>query len=508
MKELLEQYELLRWYDRLRQETNRKFFPLYGCEKRYLVLMGGGGSGKSIFAGRKLLERLITEPGHRILVCRKIAKTLPESCITQLLRQIRQINLPQYNTGLFCYNKTEGKLTYLPNRNEIIFSGLDDSEKIKSIYGITGIWIEEATELSEQDFTQLDIRLRGKTNWYKQIILTFNPISVTHWLKKRFFDRTDKEAKVLVTTYKDNRFLDKAQKKVLESFSQTDPYFYAVYCLGQWGATGKTVFDAAAITARLRSLPSPYAVGDFTVEYNALTVEKYAFTPCKNGMTVIFEPPCPTLSYCIGCDTAGSGADHFTAQVLEISTGRQAAVFWGKLEEDEYARQLYALGRYYRNALIAIEVNYSTYPAKELLRLGYTHQYLRSSGDSASGKPTDKLGFVTNALTRPQIIGNLIRVMRGSIELISHKQTLEEMLSFIRTASGRAEAAAGAHDDLVMALAISYHVRELYLTQTLCTPKEPDDLTGWSEDRMEDYENAAPAERQRLLNQRLKEELL
>ena len=112
------------------------------------------------------------------------------------------------------------------NGSEILFAGLDDVEKLKSIYNITGIWIEEASELLEGDFNQLDIRLRGKTKYYKQIIITFNPISIMHWLKRRFFDRKDKRARVHESTYKDNRFLDEEAIRTLESFKETDEYYY------------------------------------------------------------------------------------------------------------------------------------------------------------------------------------------------------------------------------------------------------------------------------------------
>lgn len=73
-------------------------------------------------------------------------------------------------------NRTDMRINF-PNGSEILFSGLDDVEKLKSIYAITGIWIEEASELDEGDLNQLDIRLRGETRFYKQIILSFNPIS-------------------------------------------------------------------------------------------------------------------------------------------------------------------------------------------------------------------------------------------------------------------------------------------------------------------------------------------
>ena len=80
----------LRWHSRLLATSNESFFPLYFDQHRYLVLMGGGGSGKSIFAGRKVLERITSEPGHRWLVCRKVAKTLRESCFQQLIGQLSE----------------------------------------------------------------------------------------------------------------------------------------------------------------------------------------------------------------------------------------------------------------------------------------------------------------------------------------------------------------------------------------------------------------------------------
>src|SRR5699024_11467616 len=66
------------------------------------------------------------------------------------------------------------------------------TEKLKSITfpkgELTDIWIEEASEILEEDFNQLDVRLRGK-GAHKQMVLTFNPVSVLHWLKLRFFDK-------------------------------------------------------------------------------------------------------------------------------------------------------------------------------------------------------------------------------------------------------------------------------------------------------------------------------
>ena len=74
-------------YKKLQESSNETFLPLFFDTHRHLVLMGGGGSGKSIFAGRKLIERADSEAGHRFLVVRKVAKTLRESCFDQLRAQ-------------------------------------------------------------------------------------------------------------------------------------------------------------------------------------------------------------------------------------------------------------------------------------------------------------------------------------------------------------------------------------------------------------------------------------
>lgn len=127
------------------------------------------------------------------------------------------------------------RFTHLPTGNEIILHGMDDQEKIKSIAGITSVWCEEATELEEVDFNQLELRVRGETSNYKQFIVTFNPISETHWLKGRFFDVQDNEVMTLTTTYQDNCFLDADYVKHLTERVRSNANLYKVYVLGEWG---------------------------------------------------------------------------------------------------------------------------------------------------------------------------------------------------------------------------------------------------------------------------------
>lgn len=135
----------------------------------------------------------------------------------------------------FVINKQEMRFTHTPTGNEILCSGMDDPEKIKSIAGITSVWCEEATELDELDFNQLELRVRGETDHYKQFIITFNPISDQHWLKRRFFDAPDDEVYILHTTYKDNSFLDKDYIYHLTERVKSNANLYKVYVLGEWG---------------------------------------------------------------------------------------------------------------------------------------------------------------------------------------------------------------------------------------------------------------------------------
>jgi phage terminase large subunit len=446
--------EALSWYYNLAQTSNKAFMPLYGCKSRYLVLMGGAGSGKSIFAGRKIIERCIDYP-HRILVARKVGRTLRESCFAQIVGQITK----HYDLSQWRINKSDMVITYTGTGAQIIFVGLDDAEKHKSIYNITSIWIEEASEITEADFDQLDMRLRDETECYKQIILSFNPIDINHWLKHKFFDRKSEDVTTSRTTYKDNRFLPRESAAVLEAYKDTDPYLYTVYCLGEWGVYGKTIFDKAKIADRRQRIPEPVKSGLFSYADDGLKLSEIKFIEETGGDIRIYRQPEPYKPYVLGADTAGEGSDYFAAHVLDNTTGEQVAVLHGQYDEDIFTRQIYCLADHYNGALVGIEANFSTYPIKELTRLGYLRQYIREREDTLTGKIVPSYGFKTTSITRPVILSGLVEIVRDHIDLINDRATLEELLTFVRNEKGRAEAASGAHDDLVMSLAIAHYIR-------------------------------------------------
>lgn len=483
-------------FTNLPKVINTKFYPLLFDQSRHLVLMGGGGSGKSKFCAQKLIYRMIAERGHRFMVVRKVGDTLRDSVFADLKKVIADWGFED----LFHVPDSRNSELYIKcklNGNEILFYGLDKVEKRKSIEGITGIWIEEASELLVSDFRQLNIRMRGKSSSYTQMLISFNPIDVNHWLKKEFFDHTPADCVTSHSTYKDNPFLDEGTKKELESFKNTDPYYYSVYCLGIWGVLGKTIFNAETVTNRIAFLrdKKPQKRGYFTFEYihDRIVDSSIKWNEDANGHVTIYEDVRNKVPYVLGGDTAGEGSDYFTGHVIDNVTGAQVAVLHQQFDEHEYARQMYCLGKYYNTALIGIESNYSTFPLRELERWNYPKMYVRESFDSYTHKPEKRFGFVTTKLTRPVIIANLVKIVAESVHLINDIRTLEEMLTFVKNENGRAEAQEGAHDDLIMGLAITYQIRE---QQSMTVDNAPKiDISKLSPDLQEDYRNASKEEK-------------
>ena len=218
-------------------KVNQVYLPIMKDKNRFKVLYGGAGSGKSHFVAQWLILKCLKEKNRRFLVVRKVARTLRYTVFMLIREIISEMEL----SGLFQINKTDMTITCI-NGNQFLFLGLDDVEKLKSIVGVTDIWIEEASELLQTDLEQLNLRLRGNPGIQKQIILTFNPIAVTHWLKKYFFDVKKDDAIILKTTYKDNKFLDDEYIKQLESLKDRDYVYYQVYALGEWGLLGNQIY--------------------------------------------------------------------------------------------------------------------------------------------------------------------------------------------------------------------------------------------------------------------------
>jgi len=438
---------------------NDVYLPYLNNTDRYLLFYGGGSSGKSYFIAQRWIYMMIHPKRFNLLIVRQTGDTNRRSTFPLLKQVISNWNLSQH----FKINESDMRIVCKLTGNEVAFAGLDDVEKIKSITfangELTHEWVEEATECQEADINQLKVRLRGGKS-DKQMVLSFNPVNIQHWIKKHFIDSG--LATVCFSTYKDNKFLTDADRKALEDLKIIDEYTYNVYCLGQWGILGKTVFDARAIQSRLEAIQKPLKTGYFLYDYDGLQLTNIRWVNDRNGYIHIYQlPNTPAVSkYCIGGDTAGEGSDFFIGQVLDARTGIQVAKLKQQFDADQYTKQMYCLGKYYKDALIGIEANFDSFPIMELQRLGYVNQYVREAQDTYTGKTEKRFGFKTTSLTRPTIISRLIEIVREHCDTINDKGTLEELLTIIRNEKGRIEAPEGGHDDEMMALAIAHHIRE------------------------------------------------
>ena len=226
--------------------------------------------------------------------------------------------------------------------------------------------------------------------------------------------------------------------------------------------SGKTAFDTEVILTRLEHIQKPLKTGYFRYKYDGLKISDIKWVNDRNGYIKIYQlPNTPQITkYCIGGDTAGEGSDYFTGHCIDAKTGVQCAVLRHQFDADQYTKQMYCLGMYYKQALIGIEANFDSFPIMELQRLGYPLQYVREAVDTYTNKTEKRFGFKTTSLTRPTIISRLIEIVREHCDTINDKDTLEELLTIVRNEKGRVEAAEGSHDDMMMGLAIAHQIRE------------------------------------------------
>ena len=228
--------------------------------------------------------------------------------------------------------------------------------------------------------------------------------------------------------------------------------------------SGTGVFDNEQIVLRLERLPEPAGRGEFT---------DGEWTESETGAITLYEMPEEGVPYVLGGDTAGEGSDYFTAIVINNVSGRIAAKLRQKYSEPEYVRQICALGRFYNDALVAIETNFSTYPVMKLQEMEYPNQYSREREDTYTRQMRKSYGFRTDRQSRPRAIANLVEVFSSHPEWFTDRELLEEMLTFCYNEDHRPEALAGKHDDLVMGAAITYAVRHQQRMTVLTEPEKP-----------------------------------
>lgn len=422
---------------------NEKFLTLLNRPERHIFVWGGAGSGKSYAVAQVLIVKIMQDRGRNILATRKTYSDIEQSLYNLFKQVVFSWDLSEH----FKFQVRPLKITCLLNGNEIIFKGAADIEQVKSLTAsngpVTDVWLEEATEFTEKDYKQLSTRLRGG-NLNKQLISTFNPVNKMHWIKSKSETKTN--TFVLHSTCEDNKFIEEEYKQELRSYKEIDPYHYDVYYLGKWGTTGSSYFGANIVDRRLQALrKTPEFIQGTTI------TQEYKLH--------LYEEPTKEKQYIIGVDTAGAGEDYNEAVVVDIN-GHQVATLSVREDEALFVDKLEELGYKYNYAMIAAEINFSTYVSNELKRRGYANQYIRKKINKIKEKSTREYGFRTDKSTRPLMLMYLKKRFMKRQNFIKDIGTLEQMAIFIRDEDGRPAAELGGHDDKVMAMAIAMYILE------------------------------------------------
>lgn len=227
-------------------KANPIFREVDQSRKRYIIMKGSAGSGKSVDTAQNYILRLMRDAGRNLVCIRKSDITNRDSTFAELTGAIYRMfgdKADQYWT----ITMSPLKLTCRHNGNQIIFRGMNDErqrEKLKSITfqrgKLTDVWCEEATELTQADVEIIDDRLRGELppGQFYQIRMTFNPVNKNHWIKRVYFDMHDDNVLCHHSTYLNNRFIDDAYRARMERRKIVDPEGYTIYGLGEWGEIG------------------------------------------------------------------------------------------------------------------------------------------------------------------------------------------------------------------------------------------------------------------------------
>lgn len=212
---------------------NSSYLPMLDNTSEFIHFCGGAGSGKSRFVAQREILKSFTRTKAKTLVVRKVFNTLRDSCFSELKTVIYGWKLEDHFDILKSPMSITNKLTGC----EFIFRGMDDPEKVKSVTGADRVWYEECTESESKDeLDQLRLRLRGFDN--VQITLSYNPINIYHYLNTEYHERNDPRHYIHRSTYRDNEKLlaaDPTYGPYIESTKVTNPAYYKVYGLGEWG---------------------------------------------------------------------------------------------------------------------------------------------------------------------------------------------------------------------------------------------------------------------------------
>lgn len=243
------------------KEVNPRFESfLFDWDYKTYLLVGGYGSSKSYHIALKLILKCLQEK-RKVLVIREVFDTIRDSCYDLLVEILDELDL--IGTARNKVHCTVSPMSIrFPNGSKIIFKGMDKPTKLKSINGVSIVWLEECSEIKYAGYKELLGRLRHP-DLSLHFILSTNPVGTENWVYTHFFKRIDEEGNEHVklndkelykkrtivrggvyyhhSTADDNLFLPQSYIETLNEMKEYDPDLYRIARLGQFGLNGKRV---------------------------------------------------------------------------------------------------------------------------------------------------------------------------------------------------------------------------------------------------------------------------
>ena len=235
---------------------NRAFKSIMNHTHERWTFDGGRASCKSSFISICIIILIVLFPRLNAVIVRKTAKTLRYSVFEQIVWAIDKLHMRRSNGKRAGFKIPRSRTTALPityirkngKEQQILFIGLDDPEKSKSLKISTGyigiLWVEEKTEVEPADLQNLKISaLRGGDIFY--MFESYNPPSATrHWCNAEA-RQDDPRRMVIHTTYLDipREWLGEAILHDIEQTKANNKRAYENIYLGKATGTGRTIFE-------------------------------------------------------------------------------------------------------------------------------------------------------------------------------------------------------------------------------------------------------------------------
>lgn len=210
------------------------FDKLIQAKQPIIVCVGGARSSKSYSIAQLFIKRMIEEKNKNFLILRKTRPSLKLSTYKLFMDLLQEYEIFDRK------NLNMSDLVYKHNTNYIVFTSIDDPEKIKSTEW-NYIWLEEANEFTYDDFIVLKLRLSGKTDTMNQMILSKNPVDEGGWIHQRLEKEPD--VALIKSTHKDNPFISDEYRKILYDLKDTDLTFYKIYTLGEYAQLSNLIYS-------------------------------------------------------------------------------------------------------------------------------------------------------------------------------------------------------------------------------------------------------------------------